>query len=231
ITDPLAFGASNLFQSLTPQTGHFATASVRYNHSDDLRLVEPVLTLNGTLETQRPVAYFVEAVDTRIDPGSAALSARGKTFTAALGARPTAELATFIYANHLSLSADLGNRGAAGDFDHIDGTAGRVDAGARYAFNGASSLWVKAGAQNQDSTSNETFAVSLLSSGMLVQQSQFRLKPTENDVSLRQTTLLGEALELTVGADSARQSTPRTLVRDAGLHDPSLPIASQSLDE
>ncbi|HSS27430.1 MAG TPA: FecR domain-containing protein, partial [Usitatibacter sp.] len=44
ITDPLAFGASNRFQSLTPQTGHFATASVRYNHSDDLRLVEPVLT-------------------------------------------------------------------------------------------------------------------------------------------------------------------------------------------
>jgi tetratricopeptide (TPR) repeat protein len=231
VTDPLAFGASNRFQSLTPQTGHFATASVRYNHSDDLHLVEPVLTLNGTLDTQRPVAYFVEAVDTRIDPGSAALSARGKTFTAAVGARPTPELATFIYANHLSLDADLGNRGVAGDFDHIDGTAGRVDAGARYAFNGASSLWVKAGAQNQDSTSNETFAVSLLPSGMLVQQSQFRLKPTENDVSLRHTTMLGEALELNLGADSARQRTPRTLVRDAALHDPAVAIASQSLDE
>jgi len=231
ITDPLAFGASNRFQSLTPQPGHFATASVRYNHSDDLRLVEPVLTLNGTLETGRPVAYFVEAVDTRIDPGNVALDARGKTFTAALGARPTAELATFVYANHFSVDADLGSRGASGDFDHINGTAGRVDAGARYAFNGASSLWVKAGAQTQDSTSDETFTVSLPPAGTLVQQSAFHTKPRENDVSLRHTLVLDEALELTVGADSARQRTPRTLVRDAGLHDPAFAIASQSLDE
>ena len=231
ITDPLAFGASNRFQSLTPQSGHFATASVRYNHSDDLHLVEPVLTLNGTLETGRPMAYFVEAVDTRIDPGNVALGARAKTFTAALGARPTAELATFVYANHLSVDADLGNRGVSGDFDHINGSAGRVDAGARYAFNGASSLWVKAGAQTQDSTSDETFTLSLQPAGTLVQQSAFRTKPRENDVSLRHTTVLGDALEITVGADSARQRTPRTLVRDAGVHDPAVAIATQSLDE
>lgn len=232
ITDPLAFGASNRFQSLTPQSGHYATASLRYNHSDDLRLVEPVLTLNGMLDTGRPVAYFVEAVDTRIDPGSAALSARGKTFTAALGARPTAELATFVYANHLSLGADLGDRGGTGDFDHIDGTAGRVDAGARYAFNGASSLWVKAGAQNQDSTSDETFSVlAAPSSTMFRQRSFFTLKPRESDVSLRQTIVPRDDLELTFGGDGSRQRTPRTLVRDAALHEEGTPISTQSLDE
>jgi len=233
ITDPLAFGASNRFQSLTPQSGHFATASMRYNHSDDLRLAEPVLTLNGLLDTERPVSYFVEGVDTRIDPGNVALSARGKTVTAALGARPTAELATFVYASHLSLRADLGSRGEAGDFDHIDGTAGRVDAGARYAFDGASSLWVKAGAQNQDSTSDDTLSLLALppSPTRLVQRSSFTLKPRENDLSLRHTTVLQDGLELSVGAESARERTPRTLLRDAALHEEGTPIASQSLDE
>src|SRR5260221_13888165 len=47
ITDPLAFGASNRFQSLYSQPGHYATASLRYSRSDDLRVTEPVVTLNG----------------------------------------------------------------------------------------------------------------------------------------------------------------------------------------
>ncbi|HXF80203.1 MAG TPA: TonB-dependent receptor [Usitatibacter sp.] len=230
ITDPLAFGAPNRFQSLTPQAGHYATASVRYNHSDDLHLVEPVLTLNGTLETDRPMAYFVEAIDTRIDPDGVALAARGRTFTAALGARPTAELATFVYANHLSLNADLGTRGETGDFDHIDGSAGRVDVGARYAFSGASSLWVKAGSQSQDSTSHDTFSVRLPSS-TLVQQSDFTTKPRESDIALRHTTVLADSLEVTWGAEAARERSPRTLVRDAVLRDENTPGPLQSLDE
>ncbi|HEX4779703.1 MAG TPA: TonB-dependent receptor [Usitatibacter sp.] len=231
ITDPLAFGASNRFQSLTPQSGHFATASLRLNHSDDLRLVEPVLTLNGTLDTERPAAYFVEAVDTRIDPGNAPIEARGKTFTAALGGRPTAQLSTFLYANYFTVDADLGKQAETGDFDRIEGNAARVDAGARYAFSGTTNLWVKAGAERQDSKSADTLSL-VLPGTTLVRQSDFATQPHAQDVSLRLTTMVKERLELSLGADGAWQRTPRTLVRDAGFRpDDAAAGAMQSLDQ
>ena len=230
ITDPMAFGASNRFQSLVPQSGHYATASVRYNQSDDLKLVEPVLTLNGSLDFDRPTSYFVEAIDTRIDPRNTALEARGKTFTAAVGSRPTAELSTFIYANHLSVDANLGTQGVTGDFDHINGDTGRIDAGARYAFSGASSLWVKAGASRQHSTSDDTTTF-LLTDLTAVQQSHFELRPEESDIALRHTTVVDENLELSFGAEASYQRSPRTLVRDAAFHNILTPISQQSLDE
>src|SRR5476651_153515 len=134
----------------------------------------------------RPAAYFVEAVDTQIDPRNTALSARAKTLTAALGAKPTAELSTFLYANRLSVDADLGQSGATGDFERITGAATRVDGGLSYAFDAASSLWVKAGASNQHSTVDDTLTL-VVPGQPLLSASNFVTRPTSNDVSLRYT--------------------------------------------
>ena len=230
ITDPLAFGASNRFQSLLTQPGHHASASLRYNSSDDLRMVEPVITLNGLTTSPRPTAYFVEGVDTEIDPRNTALSARAKTLTAAIGAKPTHELAAFLYANRLSVDADLGRRDTTGDFAHIGGAATRVDGGLSYAFDGASSLWVKAGAANQHSSLDETLTL-LLPGASLVSGSSFVTRPTSNDVSLRYTLVARDALELTAGAERARKQTPTSLVRDAALHFDTASVAQESLDQ
>ena len=60
ITDPMVFGASNRFQSLLGEPGSHGTLSMRYNSSDDLHLIEPVLTLNGYGVSPVPAAYFVD---------------------------------------------------------------------------------------------------------------------------------------------------------------------------
>jgi tetratricopeptide (TPR) repeat protein len=229
IADPLAFGGSNRFQSLIVEPGHYGTASVRYAHSDDVHLTEPVVTLNGYGVSPIPTAYFVEGIDTRIEPGGSAISATGRTLTVAAGAKPLYDVGTFIYANRLSFDADLGQPGVTGDFQHIDGAVSRVDAGARYAPDARSATWVKAGAQHQDSTLDETVRV-VLPQGSAVQGSHLHIKPTAADVALRQTYTPADRLELTWGAEGSRQRSPVTFVRDSDFHFEGTPIAADSVD-
>jgi tetratricopeptide (TPR) repeat protein len=227
ITDPMVFGASNRFQSLLGDPGHRGTLSMRVNSSDDLRLVEPVLTLNGYDVSRFPAAYFVEAVDTRIDPRNSAISARARTFTAAGGIKPTHELGIFVYANRLSVDADLGNRD--GVFAQVGGTASRIDAGMRYAFDSQSSLWIKAGASDQDSSVDDS--ATLATTPPLVRRSHFTTKPRGRDAALRHTLVRGDALEITWGAEAARLDGERFLVRDAGFHFDSSAVPQETLEQ
>ena len=48
-----------------------------------------------------PFAYFVEAIDTHIDPRNADLKLHGPTYTVALGAKPTHELGLFAVVSGL----------------------------------------------------------------------------------------------------------------------------------
>ena len=230
ITDPSSFGASNRFQSLVAQPGNFGTASLRFNHSKDLRLTEPVITVNGNDTTGSPVSYFGEAVDTKIDPGDTALSARAHTYTAAAGWKPRYDVATFIYANYLSVDADLGTQNATGSFDHIDGSTWRFDAGLRYAPDARSSLWVKAGGSSQDSTSDQTLSV-VAPGSSLVQGSHFTVKPTASDAAARYTFLASDALELTAGAEGAHAKDVQVLLQDAGFHALPSSVPQDRLDE
>ena len=47
VTDPLAFGASNRYQSLLPVPGHHGTLAFNWSTSTDLEFMVPVVTLNG----------------------------------------------------------------------------------------------------------------------------------------------------------------------------------------
>jgi len=230
ITDPSSFGASNRFQSLVAQPGNFGTASLRYNHSNDLRLTEPVITVNGNDAGGAPLSYFGEAVDTKIDPGDTALSARAHTYTAAAGWKPRYDVSTFLYANYLSVDADLGKQDTTGSFDHIDGSAWRVDGGVRYAPDSRSTLWVKGGGSSQDSTSDQ--ALSVVAPGASVAQvSHFTFKPTAADAAARYTFRASDALELTAGAEGAHAKNVQVLLQDAGLHPQSVSVPQDRLDE
>lgn len=231
LTDPLAFGASNRFQTLVGEPGHHGTVSLHYAQSDDLRVEEGVATLNGFDTSRIPFAYFAEAIDTHVDPRNSDIRMRGPTFTVALGAKPTPELDLFLYANHIALDADLGRTGVTGVFDRISGNASRIDAGARYAFDASSSLWVKAGGSREDSGVEE--AASAVISGLAIERDlRFATKPRMSDAALRHTFVVRRGLELTWGGEAARMDTPKHLERDAVFHASDTPgDLSQKLDD
>ena len=233
ITNPVAFGASNRFQSLVTTPGHHATVSLRAAGSDDLWAWEPVATFNGLVTAPIPLAYFVEGIDTHIEPRGSALEARGRTFTAALGIRPIHELSAFLYANRLSIDADIGVANATGPFQRVSGVTSRVDGGVRYAPTADASWWLKAGADREDSSVRETTTVLLPGTGLgdLTRFSLFNTKPKGRDVSLRGTFQTAPGFTWTAGAEHARGDNPKTLARDAFLHFADPPSPQESVDQ
>jgi hypothetical protein len=203
---------------------------VRYTRSDDMALTEPVLNANGLVAAPVPFAYFVEGIDTRIDPRNTEFEARAKTYTVALGARPVHDVSVFLYANRLAADVNLGKPDETGQASHIDGSVERLDAGARFAFSATQALWVKAGASREDSRLDQSIHV-FLPNQALAKDSSFRTRPEGNDVALRYTARVSEDLELTAGAEAARLASPRTLQQDANVHFVSLASPQQFLDQ
>jgi tetratricopeptide (TPR) repeat protein len=230
ITDSLAFGASNRFQSLVPAPGLHATAAVRYARSDDVSLTEPVVTVNGLFTDGMPVAYFLEGIDTRFDPRDTAFEGRARTYTAAVGAKPTHDLSFFLYANRLDAEVDIGKADATGTFGHIDGTVDRLDAGARFALSGREAIWLKAGTGREDSRLDQATTV-FLPNQALTRGSSFNIRPESRDASARYSGRVAGSFELTLGAEYARVASPRTLVQDASLHFVGTPSPRESLDQ
>ncbi|MEP7154942.1 MAG: TonB-dependent receptor [Betaproteobacteria bacterium] len=219
LLDPMVFGASNRYQSLVETPGKYATVSTRYNQSDDLKLVEPAITVNGYLLAPTPIAYFVEGIDTRITPGNTALKANARTFTAALGIRPHWDSSFFIYANRLSADIDIGERNVTGTYQKVGGYNERVDAGGHYAFNARSQLWFKAGYGRERSTVDELSSL-VLPGLSLIRGSNFETQPTGADVQLRQTMSLPGLREISWGVEASRLRTSNGLVQDEGVHTP-----------
>jgi tetratricopeptide (TPR) repeat protein len=234
ITNPVAFGASNRFQSLVTSPGHHATASMRAAGNADLWAWEPVATFNGLVTAPVPLAYFVEGIDTHIEPRRAALDARGRTFTAALGIRPIHELSAFLYANRLSIDADLGTAGDTGLFQRVSGVTSRVDGGIRYAPTADASWWLKAGGDHEDSSVRGTETVVLPAEaglGNLEKSSLFNTRPKGRDVALRGTFEAAPGFTWTAGAEHARADNPKTLGRDAFFHFADPPSPQESIDQ
>ena len=229
ITDPLAFGASNRFQSLYRAPGNHATLSYRYSHSSETTLREPVATINGLFAGPTPIAYFLEGIDTRIEPGDTAFDARAKTLTAGFGIRPSSELGIFVYANRLSADATLGRGDETGDLLNLDGSTSRVDAGLRYAPNADNSVWLKAGTSREDSHLVQRTSV-FLPDFTLVRDSDFTTRPEQTDVQVRQTLEWRPGLEVTWGAFGAELKDPRNLVQDSGFHFPAAAGTTNGLD-
>ncbi len=219
LLNPMAFGASNRYQSLAETPGNYINLSTRYNQSDDLKLVEPVVTANGHLLAPTPMTYFIEGIDTHITPGNTALKADAKTFTAALGFRPRWDTSFFVYANRLNADIDVGLQNATGTFQQVSGHNDRVDAGGRYAFNASSQLWFKGGYGRERSSVDQVSGI-VIPGLSLVQTSNFVTRPSTSDAQVRHTMLFGDQREFTWGAEAARLQTSNGLVQDTGLHLP-----------
>lgn len=230
LTNPIAFGASNRFQTLFPEPGTHGTVGLHVGRSDDLDIVEPVLTLNGYGAGPMPFAYFVEAIHTSTEPRNADVKLTGPTYTVAFGAKPTHELGVFLYANRLELDADLGRENESGTFDRIWAGSTRVEGGARYAFDATNSLWVKGGGSRENARATETGRLVL--PGVEIQQVQdFTLRPSATDAAVRQTLLLNHGIEASWGLEGARLYTPRTLYADASVHLPGSTVPRNVVDQ
>ena len=230
ITDPLAFGASNRFHSLIVEPGFFGTAQVRHFWGDAGRLTDAVATVNGYDASRVPIAYFAEAIDTRIDPRDDPFRARARTYTVAAGMKPTYELSAFVYANRISIDTDSGRAGVTGSVDHIEGSASRVDGGLRYAPDSRSSVWVKAGASRQDTPSTITSTL-VQPIATFTGLATFELKPRAEDASLRHTFYARDDLEITWGAETARLRTPSSAVIETVFHTPGVSVLKDRVDE
>jgi tetratricopeptide (TPR) repeat protein len=230
ITDPLVFGASNRFQTLFLDPGHHGTASMRYNQTDDVKLYEPVLTLNGYVAGAVPFSYFGEVVDDQIEPRNTDLTLRSKTYTAALGAKPTHEVGVFGFATYTDFTADIGQPGVTGDFARLTGHGSRVDGGVRYAPDAQSSVWIKAGAFNENARFDEV--VSVVVPGVTVlKATNFGFEQKSEDAAVRYVRAMNDALELSAGIEASRTRQPLSTTLDTVFRQPTDIGIPRTLDE
>jgi tetratricopeptide (TPR) repeat protein len=143
LTDPLAFGAGNRFQSLLPQPGAYLTLGARLTRSDDYRYAEPSFVANGMGHPgDVPVAWFVEGLRNDVRPGDLDLDARGDAWTLALGAKPRHDIALFAFANRYTPEIErMGTRYR----ERITGETQRLDLGGSLRPDADTELWLKAG--------------------------------------------------------------------------------------
>ena len=206
LADPTVFGASNRFQNLVTRPGLYAQAAVLGGSDQTRKFVDPQITINGYANNGVPVAYFLDADNLRVSPGSnpQKLNADVVTGTLGLGVQPSYELGLFAFGKSTDHTSHL--RG----FDPLIGQQDtklrddRLDLGAHYKFSPVSQLWVKVGRGN-----NTTDITSNIVSGFFVGTlAKYALGTDNDEFGFRHTMTLESQTEITWGAESARQRNP-----------------------
>jgi Flp pilus assembly protein TadD len=228
LADPTVFGASNRFSTLIPRPGVYANLGARYNTSQDFRLFEPTLTVNGYANASMPFAYFVEGIRTDAHPDRVAFDAGARTYTVALGARPTHELGLFAYAN--AFDADIKLNDVSAIERRVNGRNERYDLGAHYRFGPQSQAWLKIGKGNESSSVNQLTTLPT-PFGAAINASDFRTKPEQRDIQFRHTFAANERHELSWGAELGRMEKANTLVRENFFHIGAGVVPSDRLDQ
>lgn len=195
LVDPTAFGSSTRFQTLLPKPGNYLTTGVRYNHQDEMKALQPYITVNGYSNSRFPLAYFLDAGHVKIEPGSSAISADSTTLTAALGANPVHELGLFGFATQTDTDAKLG-------FLPVTYNSSRLDLGGHYKFSPSSQLWLKLGDGKE-----KTHLTGHTPEGDLT----YATDTDTNEYQLRHIFSLDANSEVTWGYESASLDTPQTL--------------------
>jgi tetratricopeptide (TPR) repeat protein len=213
-TDPLAFGASNRFQSLLARPGHYGNVALAAAANGDEQLAEPRANVNGLFAEGR-AAYFAEASYLRYWPDLDDASARATSFTGGFGFKPRDDLGLFVYGNRLAPEVRTGQADAIfGDYELIDGSARRFDAGAHYRPSPDWQVWVKGGYGAEDS-SLVTRAVESSLLGPAFRESVFTQAPRRKDFGARASSRGRRGLELYCTAEWAEWETTDFLERDA----------------
>jgi Flp pilus assembly protein TadD len=215
LSDPTVFGASNRFSTLIAKPGHYGNLGLRYNSSADFKLSEPTVNVNGYSSAGMPVAYFAEIIRTQARPDQAAFDATAKTYTVALGARPSHELGLFVYAN--AFDADLTLSPSNGVVQHVKGSNDRLDIGAHYRFAPQSQVWLKLGRGTESSTVGQTTSAQT-NMGLASNGSDFETRPHQRDLQWRHTFAVSDSHELSWGIEDARMDKTNTLVQENFYH-------------
>jgi Flp pilus assembly protein TadD len=216
MTDPTVFGASNRFQTILPKPGAYVSLATQVNTSKDGSTIEPDLTLNGYGNDGAPIAYFVEALRTQVNPRDQAFEAVAPSYTVAFGLKPTHEFGVFAYVNDFHADAKLGKADEIGTYDAISGRNTRGDFGAHYEFSPQSQLWVKFGTGYENSTVQETNTF-VATPPTTTAGSLFTTKPQSDDFQLRHTFTAAARHEITWGYAYGKSLTPSDLTADAYL--------------
>ena len=152
ITDPLAMGASNRFQSLVSRPGSYGLLGLRVAANRDGRLAEPRASANGTF-AEGQMAYFADASHQRYRIDGDSLDDRGTVLTLGFGARPREDLGLFFYGFHFDNEQGLATgSGVLDPYDIVAGKAWRFDAGVHYRPSPYWQMWLKGGLGGEDGT-------------------------------------------------------------------------------
>ena len=214
ITDPLAFGASNRFQSLISRPGNYGTLTLRGVGSSVARLGELLANVNGVFAEGR-AAYFVEAATIRYHTDGDTTNDFGTAFTIGFGAKPRDDLGLFFYANYLD--TELGPTTGGGLFDPYEIGAGkpyRIDAGAHYRPSPYWQAWLKAGYGAEDMTLRQRIVQSTALTQAFRDQ-DLSLEPRRKDAGLRILRRDDRGLECYVNVEGGTWESMDYFERDA----------------
>ena len=232
LADPLAFGASNRFQSLETRPGISGTLAWRGARASDFRITEPLANVNGIAAEGR-LAFFAETVRLRSwSPGGTAED-RAPSYTVAIGARPRDDVGFFLYANRLDVTSRTDTPGPGiAPFQRIDGPADRFDAGVLYRPGPDTQASLKVGHGRQESRVRSRDSLF----GLIFTEADFSTTPRTDDVGARITHRFANGIELTGTAEWARRAGIDFLEQDAVVRvsetDPRfLESARQDLDD
>lgn len=212
LADPLAFGASNRFQSLVSRPGFHGTLGWQGARSSDNRLSVPRATVNG-LTAEGRFAYFAEGTQLRSWSTTTDLEDRAASYTVGLGLRPRDDLGFFVYGNRLEPVTRAGpaERNAIVPSSLIDGSARRVDLGAVWRPSPDTMLWVKGGDGRQDARQLDR---AVATTGGSFRDSDFTTTPTTKDVGVRLVHRYFSGLEVSATAEASTRDTFDILARD-----------------
>lgn len=173
LTDPMAFGASQLQSSLLQRPGGHGALGMMLDR-EFYRMRAPSLTLNGMDNSQVPVSWFFKAQNARgtrfpIDVGvynvpmfhdaTGGADVGADVLTLGLGMQPTERLNLFVYANQFDVSLQGRNQlDLWGDGSDVRQTSGsnRVRlgmAGLSYRWSPVQQTWLKLGRSLEHSRS------------------------------------------------------------------------------
>jgi Flp pilus assembly protein TadD len=214
LSDPLAFGASNRFQSLVSRPGSYATLALRASQSSDVRVVEPLANVNGLL-AEGQFAYFLEGsrLRTWLDDDSG--HDRISSVTVGLGLKLRDDVGFFLYGNRIVPESRAGDGNRTFDpFTLVDGSARRIDAGMHYRPGPDMQLWIKGGSGYEDARlQGREVSASLL--GQVFRESTFTTQPRRGDLGLRASVRREGGTECYVVVEGARWDSIDYLERDA----------------
>jgi tetratricopeptide (TPR) repeat protein len=213
-TDPLAFGASNRFQSLLARPGNYANLAFAGSMNRDEKLAEPRANVNGLFAEGR-AAYFAEASYLRYWPEDDNSTARATSITGGFGFKLRDDLGIFLYGNRLAPEVRSGHADAIFDsYELVDGSARRFDMGAHYRPSPDWQVWVKGGYGAEDSRLDTRSTESSLL-GTVFRESSFTQAPRRHDFGARVLRRNFHGLEVYCTAEWAEWESTDFLERDA----------------